>query len=210
MPKSSVSPATTEPFKKKGWTTMSVVIAHSTQPMNALLRNAAVISMLLIAAACSQPAQQTPTEVVLERPAQALSLPQATLGDGFVIDLELDITPEEVANGLMFRPSLAANRGMLFIFEVERLPSFWMKNTLIPLDLIFLDSTGMVVDVVPNVQPCAADPCPNYSSTEPSRAVLELAAGSAETHGLEKGSLIAFDRTPGFPVAVETEPEENE
>ena len=191
---------------------MSLVISHPPRLMDLLFRTLTAFSLLLIATGCSQPVQPQPTEPIQSAPALNVELPQATLGDGFVINLELAITPEEVANGLMFRPSLAADRGMLFIFEVERLPSFWMKNTIIPLDLIFLDSAGMVVDVETDVQPCASDPCPTYSSTEPSRAVLELAAGSVEAHGLEPGSVIDFERTPGYPEAaeVEAEPEENE
>ena len=100
----------------------------------------------------------------------------------------------------MYRPSLPENRGMLFIFGADRYPSFWMKNTLIPLDLIFLDSAGSVVDVIANVPPCAGDPCPTYSPKYPARAVLELAAGAAAGHGIEAGAVISFERIPGYPV----------
>jgi len=130
-------------------------------------------------------------------------MPQAVLPDGFAIDLELALTPEEISNGLMFRPSLPEDRGMLFLFEEPRLPAFWMKNTLIPLDLVFLGETGVVVDVVANVQPCAADPCPNYPPSNPAKAVLEIVAGAAAAHGLEAGAVIQFERVPGYPVPNE-------
>ncbi len=152
------------------------------------------------AVGCSQsaPPQETPVQ---PPPAIAkIDLPKAELPDGFVVELELAVTPQEVADGLMYRPSLPENRGMLFIFGADRYPSFWMKNTLIPLDLIFLDSAGSVVDVIANVPPCAGDPCPTYSPKYPARAVLELAAGTAAGHGIEAGAVISFERIPGYPV----------
>ena len=188
---------------------MSAVTSNR-KPTAAWHRAAAVVSMLLVAAGCSQPTQELAASAAPPTRSQKLILPQATFDDGFVVDLELAITPEEVANGLMFRPSLPANRGMLFVFDVERQPSFWMKNTLIPLDLVFLDSTGTVVDVTAGVQPCAVDPCPTYTSQAPARAVLELAAGSANAHGLEAGSVIVFDRVKGYPDATATPAGENE
>jgi uncharacterized membrane protein (UPF0127 family) len=180
------------------------------KPKTARHRAAAVVSMLLVAAGCSQPTQKTPVKVVPTSSTQAAELPTATLENGFVVNLELAITPEEVANGLMFRPSLPTDRGMLFIFDVERQPSFWMKNTLIPLDLFFLDSLGKVVDIVADAQPCAADPCPTYTSEELARAVLELAAGSAAAQGIQAGAVINFDKTPGYPVEAEPETDEDE
>ncbi len=173
-------------------------------------RAVAVLSILLVATGCSQPTPKTPVKAAVAPSTQAVELPTATLDNGFTIELELAITPEEVANGLMFRPSLAVDRGMLFIFEVERQPSFWMKNTLVPLDLIFLDASGTVVDIVADAQPCAADPCPTYTSEELARAVLELAAGSAEAQGLAAGSVISFEKTPGYPAEAALEPAENE
>jgi uncharacterized membrane protein (UPF0127 family) len=116
------------------------------------------------------------------------------------------VTADEIARGLMFRPSLADDRGMLFLFDQPRQPSFWMKNMLIPLDLVFLDGTGTVVDVIANVQPCAADPCPNYPPSSPAQAVLEINAGGAAAHGIEVGTILRFERVPGYPIPIE-EPE---
>jgi uncharacterized membrane protein (UPF0127 family) len=161
----------------------------------------------LWATSCSQSAP--PPEAPVQPPPTVakVALPSAVLPDGFVVDLELAVTPQEVADGLMYRPSLPENRGMLFIFGADRYPSFWMKNTLISLDLIFLDSSGSVVDVVADVPPCAADPCPTYSPKNPARAVLELAAGSATGHGVESGVVISFQRIPGYPVVPTEAPE---
>lgn len=153
-----------------------------------------------LAAGCSQPAPTPDEPPQPQRPAVKFVPPQAVLPDGFVVDLELAETPQEVADGLMYRPSLPAKRGMLFLFNSDRYPSFWMKNTLIPLDLVFLDASGTVVDIVAGVPPCAADPCPTYSPKTPARAVLEVAAGVSSAHGIEPGVALVFDRVNGFPV----------
>jgi uncharacterized membrane protein (UPF0127 family) len=166
-----------------------------------------LIAALLVIAACSPP-NQSPTAVAGSTPPPTpIPLPRAVLPDGFAIDLELALTAEEISSGLMFRPSLPDSRGMLFLFDRPRLPSFWMKNTLVPLDLVFLDGTGAVVDVIANVQPCAADPCPNYPPSSPTRAVLEIVAGGASAHGLAIGTIIQFERVPGYPVQADEEPE---
>jgi uncharacterized membrane protein (UPF0127 family) len=131
---------------------------------------------------------------------QVSMLPRATLPDGTGLTLELALTLEEIAQGLMFRPSLPDDRGMLFLFEIERKPSFWMKNTIIPLDLVFLDGSGRIVDIIADAQPCAAEPCPQYIPDHPARAVLEIAAGNAARHGLAAGDLLVFERVEGYPV----------
>ena len=173
------------------------------------MRNPLTGVALLLAIACSQPSPRPP--VVESGPAQSAqiaNLPKATLPNGTAINLELAISQEELANGLMFRPSLASDRGMFLLFEVERYPSIWMKNTLISLDLIYLNNSGVVVGLMPDVPPCAADPCPTYPASEPTRAVLELVAGSIATHGLQVGDTLEFEKVPGYPVA-EAESEED-
>jgi uncharacterized membrane protein (UPF0127 family) len=113
--------------------------------------------------------------------------------------LELAVTPEEIGTGLMFRPSLPDDQGMLFLFEVERVPSFWMKNTLIPLDLVFLDGRGRIVEIIENAQPCKVDPCPQYIPSVAAWAVLELKAGAVERHSLAAGDRLRFRRVEGYP-----------
>lgn len=159
-----------------------------------------VMGALLLA--CSQPAD---SDVAVEPPSQppptaASSLPEAILPDDFRITLELALTSEEIVRGMMFRPSLPDDRGMLFVFSQERIPSFWMKNTIIPLDLVFLDSSGQIVDIIPNAQPCAAEPCPNYIPDHPAQAVLEVAAGVAGRHNLVVGDVIQILKVDSFPV----------
>jgi uncharacterized membrane protein (UPF0127 family) len=128
-------------------------------------------------------------------------LPQVVLPDGFEVTLELAITPDELAQGLMFRPSLSENRGMLLIFSEERLPSIWMMNTLVALDLIYLDRNGVVVDVVTDAQPCPSEPCPRFVPKAPAQAVLEIPAGGANRHGVVDGERLTFERVPGYPLS---------
>lgn len=104
--------------------------------------------------------------------------------------LEKAITLSEKQQGLMFRKSLPENHGMIFIFNGEETQTFWMKNTLIPLDIIFLDKNLRIVDIKENVQPCRSDPCETYSSIVPAQYVIELNGKTAENIGLKKGDII--------------------
>jgi len=163
--------------------------------------------LLLASTACTPRTDQvtnaggsTSSPTAPTAPTGAAHLASATLPSGAVITLELAITPEEVANGLMFRPSLRDDRGMLFLFQVERVPSFWMKNTIIPLDLVFFDGAGTVVDIIEDAQPCAVDPCPQYIPDAPARTVLEIPAGIVARHGLIVGDVVEFDKVEGYPI----------
>lgn len=101
---------------------------------------------------------------------------------------------EERAQGLMFIKKLKQNRGMLFTFEKDGDYAFWMKNTLIPLDIIWLDKDGNVVSVAKNTQPCKYDPCEKFKSDVPARFVLEINAGMAEKLGISPGSKISLPK----------------
>jgi uncharacterized membrane protein (UPF0127 family) len=114
------------------------------------------------------------------------------LPSGQVITAELAVTPRERERGLMFRERLEPDQGMLFVFEEEDLYSFWMKNTLIPLDIIWLNSHQQIVHLEKNVPPCQADPCPSYTPRYPALYVLELKAGEADRNGLKLYDRISF------------------
>jgi uncharacterized membrane protein (UPF0127 family) len=160
---------------------------------------ASVVSVLLVLAACSQPMETSLAATGAPPPPTPVPLPQAILPDGFVVNLELATTPEETTTGLMFRPALAEDRGMLLLWTEERLATIWMMNVLVPLDIIYLDDAGLVVTLVADAQPCQAEPCPRFTTEVPSRAVLEIPAGGAAAHGIEVGSVITFERVPGYP-----------
>ncbi len=87
------------------------------------------------------------------------------------------------AQGLMNRSRLAADHGMLFVFRHSDQRWFWMKNTLIPLDILYFDSSRRLVSMQTDVPPCGQTPCPTYPSGKPARYVLELAAGTAARIG---------------------------
>ena len=117
--------------------------------------------------------------------------PQVELrGQVFTVDLAL--TLEEQARGLMFVEAMDPDRGMLFIFPREAPRSFWMKNTRIPLDILYFDETLTLVSMAENARPCVADPCPSYPSGRPARYVLELNAGTARSLGAERGDVLTL------------------
>src|SRR5918995_173282 len=98
---------------------------------------------------------------------------------------------EEFARGLMFRTHLPWNAGMLFAFYEEEPRRFWMKNTLIPLDMIFVDSSSKIIDIKENVPPCKQEECPTYPSKEPAQYVLEVNAGFVQEKEVKIGDRLA-------------------
>ena len=142
---------------------------------------------------CSQPAPPGRVDATVPN-TSAVAGPRVTLPDGQVFHVELATDDATRAQGLMYRDRLRPNTGMLFIFQTAGDQAFWMKNTLIPLDMIFIDVDGRVTHVAHDVQPCRADPCPSYP-TNPVRAlyVLELAAGMARQHGVEAGKTLRIE-----------------
>lgn len=109
-------------------------------------------------------------------------------GERFVVELAL--TREEQARGLMFRDSLPQDHGMLFVFPSEAPRSFWMRNTRIPLDILYFDRELALVSMQQNARPCAVPPCPGYPSEGPAQYVLEINAGKAAELGVEKGDVL--------------------
>jgi YVTN family beta-propeller protein len=101
---------------------------------------------------------------------------------------------QEFARGLMFRSHLPWNAGMLFAYYDEEPRSFWMKNTLIPLDMIFVDSSSRIIEIKENVPPCEQEECPSYPSREPAQYVLEVNAGFVQENGVRVGDrLVTFN-----------------
>ncbi len=104
-----------------------------------------------------------------------------------LLTVEVVSTPEAMAQGLMWRTSLAEDRGMLFVYESPRHVSFWMKNTLIPLDIVFIDADGRVRRIAYGAQPLSLE---SVRSGAPVRYVLEIAAGVADKIGLRPGDRV--------------------
>jgi uncharacterized membrane protein (UPF0127 family) len=99
---------------------------------------------------------------------------------------EIADTPARWREGYMFRREVGENEGMIFVFPVADFHPFWMKNTLVPLDIIWMDD-GFRVLHVETAPPCRADPCPSYGPPRKARFVLEVRAGSAKQDGLKIG-----------------------
>ena len=106
-------------------------------------------------------------------------------------DAEVADSPEERTQGLMFRESLPQNHGMIFIFEGEGIYPFWMKNTLIPLDIIWLNENKEVVKIMQTL-PCMEEPCEIYNPEVQARYVIEVNSGFAEENNIQVGDSADF------------------
>jgi hypothetical protein len=108
------------------------------------------------------------------------------------IELEVAKTPQQQEMGLMYRSSLPKNRGMLFLFESPRYARFWMKNTIIPLDIVFLKD-GEIKAIFANVPPCTREPCQTYGPAIEIDRVIELAGGRAQELDLKVGDRVTIE-----------------
>jgi hypothetical protein len=135
----------------------------------------------LALAACAVQAQEA--EIQFKRS----SLVVATARRDIKFEVELATNDTERARGLMYRKQLGPYEGMLFDFYQEMPVSFWMKNTLIPLDMVFIAADGTVKHVHANAVPLTTDPVP---SRFPVRAVLEINGGSAALLGIKPGDKV--------------------
>jgi uncharacterized membrane protein (UPF0127 family) len=118
-------------------------------------------------------------------PVENISIDTAKGHTAFRVEVAGDHASQQ--KGLMFRKTMAANAGMLFDFHTTVMTSFWMKNTILPLDIIFIRSDGTVSSIAANAVPMSETPIP---STEPIRAVLELNAGRAAQIGMAPGDRV--------------------
>ena len=107
------------------------------------------------------------------------------------IDIEIAQDDSKRQLGLMYRDKLAENQGMLFVFEGDDTRSFWMKNTVLPLDMIFVNSHSQIVTIHKNTTPYSEQ---SYTSTKPAQYVVEVNAGYADRHKISVGDHIAWSR----------------
>lgn len=138
------------------------------------------IFLALSVGACADPrppAQPLPhTMLVIDAPAGLVRF-----------DVEVAADPRSQEYGLMNRKSLPRNTGMIFDFHAPSMTSFWMKDTLIPLDMIFIRQDGTISSITPDAAPMSLDSIP---STEPVRAVLEIGGGEAARLGVYPGQKV--------------------
>ena len=111
-------------------------------------------------------------------------------GQSVVFQVEVADTPAKRTLGLQYRKELANDRGMIFLFPAEGHQSFWMKNTPLPLDMIFIDSERKIVGIVEQTTPFSLD---SRSVPAPSQFVLEINGGLAKRHGIRAGDSVQFD-----------------
>ena len=116
-----------------------------------------------------------------------------TLPSGKVLQAEVMVNDEDRAMGLMFRPSLPLDRGMIFIFQASDFHGIWMKNCKFPIDIVWLDEDRRVVHVAEAVPPCKAEPCPVYNPMRRASYVIELNAGQARREKAMLGATVRFD-----------------
>jgi uncharacterized membrane protein (UPF0127 family) len=115
-----------------------------------------------------------------------------TLPSGKVLQAELMIKDEDRAMGLMFRPSLPLERGLLFVFEDVDFHGIWMNNCRFPIDIVWLDEERRVVHVAESVPPCKTEPCPVYTPMKKAAYVVEINAGQARREKASLGSRLEF------------------
>ena len=108
------------------------------------------------------------------------------------ITVHVEVARDEASRekGLMNRDHLNPDAGMLFAFDAPQILSFWMKNTLIPLDVLFFDHDGNFVSAS-TMEPCKNDPCPSYRSSGPATSALEVNEGFTKEHGIGRGWTLA-------------------
>lgn len=148
------------------------------------MRSFALLSLALALAACGP--KTSTMDALLTR--------EVTLPGGQVIRAETVADTRDLLRGLMFRNSLADDRGMLFIHPVAGHYSYWMYQTYIPLDMIWMDENHRIVEIVESAAPCktVASQCAHYGGRESARFVLELNGGAVKHFGIKAGQTIQW------------------
>lgn len=154
--------------------------------MRPLLLTLTFASLVPVACRATPPKQTT-------APAEERAKVAVVTADGrrFDVTVELAATEEERAQGLMFRHQLGVDDGMLFLFPDEQVLSFWMKNTVIPLDMLFIRADGTIAGIVENAEPQSLKP---RSVGKPSRYVLEVNGGWAKRNGVKAGDRVELQQ----------------
>ena len=130
-----------------------------------------------------------PLAACSQRPAVVIHTSRETV----TVSVEIADTPDKRTTGLMYRRDLAPEAGMLFLFPAASPQKFWMKNTVLPLDMIFIGPNHKIVGIVADAKPFTTNP---QGVDEPSQSVLEVNAGFAAKHGVAVGDQVEFLRVP--------------
>lgn len=122
-------------------------------------------------------------------------------------DVEVAMDDDSRVRGLMFRDQMADSHGMLFVFEQQQPLAFWMRNTRIPLDILYFDESLKLISVAAGVPPCTTQQCPSYPSKGPGRFVLELNAGQAHKLGAQVGD--ELELAPALRARIQSLPDDS-
>lgn len=148
--------------------------------------------------ACRAESAANASQLVAGRPAPSgldvVALTIDSSGRTHAFNVEVARSGEQQARGLMFRERLGPNEGMIFPFSPPRPASFWMRNTLIPLDMIFIRGDGTIARIAANTVPLSEE---SVGVDEPVAAVLEIAGGRSAELGISEGDRVAWDDRPG-------------
>ena len=129
------------------------------------------------------------TEPVFKKEGELIFISKVENDTLAVIDIEIADNDQKTAQGLMYRSSMSENAGMLFFMDSERIQGFWMKNTYIPLDMIFVNSKKEIVTIHANTTPMKQS---SYFSTKPALYVVEVNAGFCHKNNIKEGDIIDF------------------
>ena len=144
------------------------------------------------AGAASEPTESAPAPAASVHPVSGLAVIPLTVtsgGERIAFSVEVADTPEAQARGLMFRTDLGDNEGMIFPYDGTRAQSFWMKNTPLPLDIIYIGPDRRISNIAAETEPYSLDP---VYSVGPVLGVLELRGGRAAELGIEPGDLVEW------------------
>lgn len=185
---------------RAGWLALALLACQSEG------RAPAAVTVAVPTAAPKPAAAPAPKPVVTDVAAQDYQMPplpmaRVTLTDAFkgthVVEAEVAATGPQRTRGLMWRTELSAGKGMLFIFAAEQPLSFWMRNTLIPLDMIFIDKKLRITGIVKNAEPKTMT---SRGVDAPSLYVLEVPGGWADKTGLQAGGTVRLDGIQAIEV----------
>ncbi len=158
----------------------------------------AILILVVLSAGLTAIAAQdgSPSSGAESRQARSAALSDARRAEvvfpkGRVVSAEIADTPEKMQRGYMFRERIGNKEGMIFVYPSAGFHSMWMKNTLVPLDMVWMDSGFRVVHIERSVPPCRKDPCPAYGSLRRASYVLEVQGGSIAPDRLELGDRVS-------------------
>lgn len=164
------------------------------------LLGAGLLGVSLLAGCTKPPSASKPSTPAAESAATAEVLFSPSSGaPPWLVKVEVARTSDELMRGLMYRRELAADTGMLFVFTGEDIRRFWMRNTYVPLDMVFLDARRVVVGIEANAVPLDET---SRGPDAPAQYVVEVRAGAAKQHGLDVGARAEFHNLGRNPDAI--------